>query len=103
MLTPGDILKRVLLFFVGGSLVVAVARGFPIANPNEWYNWGKEQANNTQEWVTGFMDDVPFEDLPEVDSIIPSAPASDSPESTPEDAAEPQKKKANKNERTQQR
>lgn len=72
MLSPGDIVKRVLLFFVGGSLVVAVLRGFPVTEPNQWYNWGAEQANEVEVWVKGWMGDVPFEELPPVDSIIPS-------------------------------
>jgi len=72
LLSPGDIVKRVLLFFVGGSLVVAVLRGFPVTEPNQWYDWGAEQANEVEIWVKGWMGDVPFEELPPMDSIIPS-------------------------------
>lgn len=86
MLTPGDILKRIGLFFVGGSLVVAVLRGFPVTQPNEWYKWGEEQANSVEAWVSGWMNDVPFDELPPVDSIIPSessGPSQDSPSDEP--------------------
>lgn len=72
MLTPGDILKRIALFFVGGSLVVAVLRGFPVTEPNKWYAWGEEQANAVEVWVKDWMGDVPIDELPPVDSIIPS-------------------------------
>jgi hypothetical protein len=72
VLTPGDIVKRVALFFVGGSLVVAVLRGFPVTEPNQWYAWGQKQANAVEEWVTGWMGDVPFDELPPVDPIIPT-------------------------------
>lgn len=85
MLTPGDIVKRILLFFVGGSLVVAVLRGFPVTEPNLWYDWGEQQAAQVETWVKGWMSDVPLDELKPVDSIIPSEGATDEKVSTQKD------------------
>lgn len=85
VLTPGEIVKRVALFFVGGSLVVAVLRGFPVSDPNQWYAWGQKQAVAVEEWVTGWMGDVPFDELPPVDPIIPTGEPSGKASTTKSD------------------